>query len=202
MAYCRALASLAAFFFLVCFVISIVSTALPNWWTVAGAGAQGGWATYLAFGLANPNTQTGLAQANLAPFTKTQFGPGQPELVGAVGLQEGLWQSCLYSNCYPTNQYGGGCQGLLNVVRAFSIMTIIFGFFAFVASVALVFYSPGAAGWAIALGVLTVLSRRACFLAERPPAYESEPVNYVLALGIRFELLNLRPAFFHWPWGP
>ena len=48
------------------------------------------------------------------------------------GRHEGLWSTCWAHYCVPANQYGSSCSSLLNAVRAFSVMTIILSFFAFV----------------------------------------------------------------------
>ena len=98
-------------FFLAVWVISIISTSIPDWWW---------W------------------------------------IDSTSGVHEGLWSTCYAHTCFPANEYSGGCQGLLNVVRAFSVMTIIFGFFAFVCAIMLVYFITSALIPGIILGILTV----------------------------------------------
>lgn len=43
------------------------------------------------------------------------------------GPHEGLWSSCWSGSCTANNGYSGGCLAMLNLVRAFSILTITFG---------------------------------------------------------------------------
>eukprot|EP00906_Rhabdomonas_costata_P036233 RCo050869 len=50
------------------------------------------------------------------------------------GPHQGLWSSCWDSSCSSNFPYSSQCMALLNVCRAFSVMTIIFGFFATVTS--------------------------------------------------------------------
>lgn len=139
---CRALASFAAFFFLLTWIIEIAAIWLPNWWLVAGNGSQGGWASY--GGYAKPGKTI----------------PDPYHLADLVGMSEGLWSSCL-GQCYPTNQYSGGCLGLLNVVRAFSIMTIVFGFFTWLLCMGLAFCMCHLATVAMVMGILTVCTTHA-----------------------------------------
>eukprot|EP00906_Rhabdomonas_costata_P028590 RCo040471 len=77
-------------------------------------------------------------------------------MCSSSGLHEGLWSTCWGHSCVSASIYTNGCRSLLNVVRAFSVMTIIFGFFAFVFALVLIFRSSRAAIPAILFGVLTV----------------------------------------------
>lgn len=75
-----------------------------------------------------------------------------------LGPHEGLWSTCWSDLCVPANQYSRGCWALLNTVRAFSILTIIFGFLTMALVLAMV--SRDSAGlWASALisAILTVI---------------------------------------------
>ena len=90
---CQGIAGGAAFFWFVVFVISVISTCIPDWWW---------W------------------------------------MDSTSGVHEGLWSTCWAHYCVPANNYDSGCMSMLNVVRAFSVMTIIFSFFAFVASLMLI----------------------------------------------------------------
>eukprot|EP00906_Rhabdomonas_costata_P038777 RCo054878 len=90
----KGIAGGAVLLWFVTFVISIISTSIPDWWW---------W------------------------------------LDSTSGVHEGLWSTCWAHYCIPSNGYTGGCMSLLNVVRAFSVMTIIFGFFCFVCSLMMVF---------------------------------------------------------------
>ena len=90
---CKGIAGAAAFFWFVVWVISIISTSIPDWWW---------W------------------------------------LDSTSGVHEGLWSTCWAHYCIPSNGYSNGCMSLLRVVRAFSVMTIIFSFFNFVMSMMLI----------------------------------------------------------------
>lgn len=72
------------------------------------------------------------------------------------GVHEGLWSTCYGHNCASANEYSGGCQGLLNVVRAFSVMTILFSFFTLVCTILMLLLITSAAIPGIIFGLLTV----------------------------------------------
>lgn len=74
-----------------------------------------------------------------------------------IGPHEGLWSTCWSDLCVPANQYSGGCWALLNTVRAFSILTIIFGFVTMALVLALMRRdSPGLWASALVCAILTV----------------------------------------------
>ena len=108
---CRGGAAGAAFFYFVVWVISIISTSIPDWW----------WF-----------------------------------LDSTSGVHEGLWSTCWAHTCVPVNQYDQGCTAMLNVVRAFSGMTILFGFFAFVDCLMLFYGITKYFLWGLTCGFLTV----------------------------------------------
>eukprot|EP00906_Rhabdomonas_costata_P038786 RCo054890 len=106
----KGIAGGAVLLWFVTFVISIISTSIPDWWW---------W------------------------------------LDSTSGVHEGLWSSCWAHHCISANGYTGGCKALLNVVRAFSVMTIIFGFFNFVMSMLLIICVTSVMYPALICGFLT-----------------------------------------------
>lgn len=73
------------------------------------------------------------------------------------GPHEGLWTACFSSTCESNNKYTGGCLALLNTVRAFSIITIILGFFAMVLA-AVLWFMEGLWAVAVLVGFLAFAS--------------------------------------------
>lgn len=73
-----------------------------------------------------------------------------------AGRHEGIWSTCTGDTCFSTNQYSGGCKALLDTVRAFSILTIIFAFFTMCLILAMIFLGESLWFGALICGVLTM----------------------------------------------